>query len=276
MAEFLKNELNRNSAVRLRSLGALCGEIHLSGVVGGSVTDARSGTIRAVLLDLGGPVLDEAAEYKSWEAFLVGALQAEGIPADAVAFAREVRAAIARCDPNAHLAAVWNFVRPDVDRFSRICNAFREHRRAFTADPRGVCVRPEAKEIIPALAAQYALGIAANQPITVLALLEEAGLLGHFRWQHVSEGMGIAKPAPLFFQMILDGLGVEPKEAVMVGDRLDFDVFPAGLVGMKTVRVLVGPYAEQAPVSDLHVPNQTIHTLNELPTALHGLSREPV
>lgn len=227
--------------------------------------------VRAVLLDLGGPILDEAAEYGSWEAFLVGALQAGGISANADEFAQEVRAAIARCDPNAHLAAVWRFVRPDVERFRRLRDAFRDHRRAFIANPRGVRVRPEAGEVIPALAARHALAIAANQPTTVLALIEEAGLLGHFRWRHVSEGMGVAKPAPLFFRMILDGLGVEPAEAVMVGDRLDFDILPAKALGMRTVRVLVGPYAEQVAVSALHVPDQTIRTLAELPSALASL-----
>ncbi|HEU67800.1 MAG TPA: haloacid dehalogenase, partial [Candidatus Acetothermia bacterium] len=69
-----------------------------------------------------------------------------------------------------------------------------------------------------------------------------------------------------------DGLGVEPKEAVMVGDRLDFDIFPARLVGMKAIRVLVGPYAGQVAVSDLHVPDQTIRTLDDLPATLSQLA----
>jgi len=234
------------------------------------VTGARPRTVRAVLLDLGGPILDEAAEYGSWEAFLVGALRAEGIPADAARFAREVRAAISRCDPNAHLAAAWSFVRPGVEKFRRVRDAFREHRRAFTESPRGVCVRPEAEKIIPTLAARYALAIAANQPTTVLALLERVGLLAYFRWQHVSEGMGVAKPALLFFRMILDGLGVPAEEAVMVGDRLDFDVYPAKLLGMKTVRVLAGPYAGQEPPTPWHVPDQTVASLAGVPDAVAG------
>jgi len=224
--------------------------------------------IRAVLLDLGGPVLDEDAEYEAWARFLRGALAAEGIVVPEEEFAREVRVGIARCDPNAHLSAVWSFVRPDVDRFLRIRTAFREHSRALGATLPGVEVRPEAREVIPALAARYPLAIAANQPVTVLPLLEAAGLLRHFRWQHVSEGMGVAKPSPLFFRMVLDGLGVEPKEAVMVGDRLDFDIFPARLVGMKAIRVLVGPYAGQEPISPFHVPHRTVPTLSELASTL--------
>lgn len=228
-------------------------------------------TLRAVLLDLGGPVLNEDAEYASWETFLIKALGAGGIAVDPDGFAAAVHAAIARCDPNAHLAAVWSFVRPDVEVFRRVCDAFRQHGRAFLTNPRGVFVRPEAREVIPALAARYSLGIAANQPVTVLSLLEDAELLHGFHWQHVSEGMRVAKPAPLFFRMILDGLGVPAEEAVMVGDRLDFDVHPAKLLGIKTVRVLVGPYAGQQPPTPWHVPDRTVASLSEVPSALAEL-----
>lgn len=225
-------------------------------------------TVRAVLVDLGGPVLNEDAEYAAWARFLQEALAAEGIAVAGEEFAREVERGIGRCDPNPYLSAVWAFLRPDVERFRRIRNAFREHAQALAADLPGVEVRPEAQEVIPLLADQYLLAIAANQPITVCSLLERVGLLHHFRWRYVSEEMGIAKPSPLFFRMILDGLGVEAAEAVMVGDRLDFDVYPARLLGMKTVRVLVGPYAGQEPPTPWHVPERTVASLAEVPSAV--------
>jgi len=53
-----------------------------------------------------------------------------------------------------------------------------------------------------------------------------------------------------------------------VGDRLDCDVLPAKLIGMKTVRVLLGPYAEQVPISPLHTPDRTIRDLTELLSVL--------
>ncbi|MCX7750013.1 MAG: HAD family hydrolase [Candidatus Bipolaricaulota bacterium] len=227
--------------------------------------------IRAVLLDLGGPVFDEDAEYRSWTDFLLGALAAEGVVVSPEALAREVAEATARCDPHPYVSAVWTFVRPDLARFRRIRDGFREHTQGYWRDPRGAVLRPEAREVIPQLAERYALGIAANQPVAALRLLAEAGLLPLFRWPHVSEAMGVVKPSPLFFRMILDGLGVRPEEAVMVGDRLDYDVLPARLLGLRTVRVLVGPYARQEPISPLHVPDRTISTLTELPDALASL-----
>lgn len=227
--------------------------------------------IRAVLLDLGGPVFDEGAEYLSWTEFLLGALGAEGILVGPEEFARRVERMAAGCDSNPYLSAVWEAVRPDLARFRRIRDAFRAHARGFWEDLRGTIVRAEAREVVPVLAKRYILGVAANQPVGALRLLEEADLLRHFRWPHVSETMGVEKPSPLFFRMILDGLGVAPEEAVMVGDRLDYDVLPAKLLGLGTVRVLVGPYARQEPISPLHAPDRTISTLAKLPDALASL-----
>ena len=92
-----------------------------------------------------------------------------------------------------------------------------------------------------------------------------------FAFQLVSEEMGVSKPNPLFFQIILDFLGVEPKEAVMVGDRLDLDIFPAKFLGLRTVRVLVGPYTAQEPPAPDYEPDLTITSLAELPEALAKL-----
>ena len=230
--------------------------------------------IRAVLLDLGGPVLNEDAEYASWDDSLVQALRTDGVPVGSGEFRRVVHQAVRSCDSNPWLSALWHFTQPDLVRFARLRQAFRVHAQAFLEDPEGVFVRDEAKRTIPELALAYKLALAGNQPATVLRLLEDAELLRHFHWPYVSEQMGVAKPVPLFFRMILDGLGVEAQEAVMVGDRLDHDVFPARLVGMRTVRVLVGPYAKQEPPSPLHVPHATVQSLAELPVRLKTLEQD--
>ena len=57
----------------------------------------------------------------------------------------------------------------------------------------------------------------------------------------------------------------------MVGDRLDNDVYPAKLLGLKTVRVLTGPYALQRPLTPFHEPEATISTIAELPRAVAQL-----
>lgn len=67
----------------------------------------------------------------------------------------------------------------------------------------------------------------------------------------ISGEIGHWKPSPKAFQHVLDHLGVQPREAVMVGDSLDFDILPARALGMRTV--LVDPMGTAHPAADLVV-----------------------
>ena len=53
-----------------------------------------------------------------------------------------------------------------------------------------------------------------------------------------SEEVGVAKPDPRIFQHALDELGVDPNDAMFVGDRLETDVQGAANLGMTTVQAL--------------------------------------
>ena len=53
-----------------------------------------------------------------------------------------------------------------------------------------------------------------------------------------SEEVGALKPQPEIFLYARDRLGVEPENAIFVGDRLDTDVQGAARVGMTTVQAL--------------------------------------
>jgi FMN phosphatase YigB (HAD superfamily) len=227
--------------------------------------------IRAILLDLGGPVFNEDAEYARWTEIILSELREAGIRVSAEEFQKVLEEELERCEPNPWVSALWRFVRPDLERFRKILAVFRAQNAAFQKELPGVVIRPEAAAAIPQLAERYLLGLAANQPPRALSILEEAGLLRYFAWREVSDTMGIAKPSPLFFRMILDGIGVKPEEAVMVGDRLDHDIFPAKLLGMKTVRVLLGPYRRQLPILPSYEPDCCISDLSGLPKALEDL-----
>jgi len=224
--------------------------------------------IRAILLDLGGPVFNEDAEYARWTEIILSELRETGIGVNAEEFQKVLDEELKKCEPNPWLSALWRFVRPDLEKFRKVLGVFRAQNAAFQKGLPGVVVRPEAARIIPPLAERYILALAANQPPRALSLLEEAGLLRYFAWKEVSDTMGIAKPSSLFFRMILEGIDVAPEEAVMVGDRLDHDIFPAKLLGMKTVRVLLGPYRHQEPPTFLYVPHVSIPDLSQLVGAL--------
>lgn len=58
--------------------------------------------------------------------------------------------------------------------------------------------------------------------------------------------MHFAKPDPAYYAEILGRIGVEPDEAVMVGDSVENDMLPAALVGMNTFQIDHGASASSA------------------------------
>jgi FMN phosphatase YigB (HAD superfamily) len=80
-----------------------------------------------------------------------------------------------------------------------------------------------------------------------------------------SERWGVEKPAPVFFERIVDECGAAPEEIAYVGDRVDNDVRPAKRAGMVAVHVRRGPwgYLHDPPAEAIR-----IGSLAELPAVL--------
>ncbi len=225
--------------------------------------------LKAILIDVGGPLVDEDDFFRQADRLILEELAQAGRTVTAEEYARVLRDYTVRCSPNPRGMALWHFLRPDLAGFKRGREALRRAIEEWEATR----TRPGAGEALAELAGRYKLALAGNQRAKVKELLRREGILGYFSFGLVSEEMGVTKPDPLFFRMILDSLeaGLRPEEAVMVGDRLDLDIFPAKLLGLKTVRVLVGPYAQQEPPTPFHEPDLTIGSLAELPKALARL-----
>jgi len=69
-------------------------------------------------------------------------------------------------------------------------------------------------------------------------VLERQGLVERVDAIVLSSEVGKRKPHPAIFERALTELGVEPAEALLVGDRLDTDVVGAAALGIPTVQAL--------------------------------------
>jgi putative hydrolase of the HAD superfamily len=67
---------------------------------------------------------------------------------------------------------------------------------------------------------------------------EELGVAARMDVMVFSTDIGVRKPDPAIFLRALEQLGVDPIDALYVGDRLDVDVQGAANVGMTTVQAL--------------------------------------
>ena len=72
---------------------------------------------------------------------------------------------------------------------------------------------------------------------TLRIILEQLNLAKYLSVQTFSDEVGLRKPRPEIFECTLRALGVEPSEALHVGDMLDSDIVGARDFGMRAVHV---------------------------------------
>ena len=70
------------------------------------------------------------------------------------------------------------------------------------------------------------------------------GIVDFFDEVVTSEEFGLGKPNVEFFEYGIKKMGLNPDEAVYVGDRIDRDIIPANKVGMCAIRILKGKYRD--------------------------------
>lgn len=65
--------------------------------------------------------------------------------------------------------------------------------------------------------------------------MDEFGISNYFDMIIASDEVGVTKPNLEIFERVIKLVNLNPEDCVMVGDRLDNDIFPANKIGMKTI-----------------------------------------
>ncbi|GAG66762.1 unnamed protein product [marine sediment metagenome] len=86
--------------------------------------------------------------------------------------------------------------------------------------------------------------------------LKRLGIFKYFDFTIYSSDVGVRKPEPKIFKVVLEKLKVSPDEAIFVGDRLYDDIKGAKSVGMTAILKEKRPYTgEEEIVPDLVIKN---------------------
>jgi len=118
--------------------------------------------------------------------------------------------------------------------------------------------------VLQSLSQKYKLGIIANQTDGLVGRLSSLGISKYFSFVISSWDYHIMKPDVKLFKAALEQSGYNASETVMVGDRLDNDIFPAKSIGMKTIWIKQGFGGMQTPKSYEYFPDAKITDLSEL------------
>jgi FMN phosphatase YigB (HAD superfamily) len=208
-----------------------------------------------VVLDLGETLVDETSNWTRW---------AEYLGVSTLTFFAAIGAAIATRQPH---QGAFEYFWPGV--------SFAE--MVARRDAAGLGWRIDSSDLyddaLPALTALrdagYRLAVMANQPAEVTGFM---ATLPVDRYA-TSQGWGVSKPDPAFFERVVAEVGVPAEHIVYVGDRVDNDVIPARAAGMTAIHLRRGPWGIiQAEWPEAAQADARINGLMELPAVLRSLS----
>ncbi len=111
----------------------------------------------------------------------------------------------------------------------------------------------------------YSLGIITNGvAVKQWEKLIRLGLQHFFHSVIISSEVNVEKPDPAIFLKACAQLGVEPERAAFVGNDPRRDVLGANRVGMVSIRILQGKYADYQPREELERADFHISSLRDL------------
>ncbi len=101
----------------------------------------------------------------------------------------------------------------------------------------GSVLLPGAEALCRALAERYDLALVTNGvPYVQRRRLEASPLAPLFGERvYISGELGCRKPERIYFEKVLDGLGAEPWEALVIGDSLSSDIQGAANAGLDSI-----------------------------------------
>jgi HAD superfamily hydrolase (TIGR01549 family) len=212
-----------------------------------------------VFLDIGGVMYDDRIYARAWDQ----ALREAGASFSDEDFAAEYAACRSAQSGSFRRRLADRFLGPgaDVEALERIAA------RYWTYPP--TALYADVRPTLDALrTAGYRLGVIANQPSEVRGALRRDGLDAFFDTWGVSDDLGVHKPDPRLFELALQTARIDGAAAVMVGDRLDYDVRPARQAGMRAVWMLRGEAPDDPTPEQLSEADASIDGLGELPSTL--------
>lgn len=124
-------------------------------------------------------------------------------------------------------------------------------------------------DVLPCLEAvrEHQLGVVSNgNSYQQRQKLQRLGIHDRFTCVVLSEEVGYAKPDARIFLRACEQAGVDPRQSVHVGDRMDVDAFGASQAGLRAV--WLNRMAAKAPALDHDFT--IIGTLAELPALVGG------
>jgi HAD superfamily hydrolase (TIGR01549 family) len=227
-------------------------------------------SIEAILWDVGGPIIREDEMNPKWEVALIeAATEVSGTSISRETFERINRDTVQSFAPFAFRTIMYRLVGEVDTLYEAGLARFKELIPQYSTE-----VQPGIRELLAELAERLPMVVVANQSRGLKERLDEIGIGNYFKLILGAGDIGMIKPDTRIFLRALNHLKVEPEHALMVGDRIDNDVVPAKMIGMKTLHLKTGWHADQKPRTPDEQPDWSVESVEQMISTLHDLTNK--
>ena len=231
--------------------------------------------LHAICFDLGGTLWDDyPTELHHWE-LLAAICWRHGIEvrlSELVSLSEQV---VQTYCPSLTRSMVWRLVEGDKERYQEIVDelvtASLSMLNSESEFKRLNPLFPGVHELLEELARDFKLAIVSQNFAEAEQAMEWHGIRQYFEHTSLSAREKLFKPDPRLYVYTCEALGVDPAHCMMVGDRLDNDIWPANRLRMHSVRVLADPYRIQQPRYLADAPDHTVAKIVELADVVANL-----
>ena len=227
--------------------------------------------ITTVLLDAGGVILDES-EHEEVRAQIAVEILGTVIPGYSIdTYYADVEEAVNCFCPSVYQYVFWKSVRGNRSLFDQLyASYFDEWQKR--KPPLKLTLGFESE--LSAICQNFEVGIAGQYGQELLEFLEERAILDCFTHRLTQDDFSTTKPDPRFYEQTVKACGGHPQLCIMVGDRIDKDIIPAKLLGMRTILIRVGLHKNQRPRIPFEVPDAELDGVLGLAEAIRRVAGE--
>jgi putative hydrolase of the HAD superfamily len=123
-------------------------------------------------------------------------------------------------------------------------------------------ISPEVKKVVATLSKNHTLAMISNNCSNFsLELLKKVNLYNLFKFIVFPSELNSTKPDERLFLDLMKKANVTAAESVVIGDRLDTDIYPANKVGITTIRITDSIFNLQSPECACEIPTYSVAKL---------------
>jgi HAD superfamily hydrolase (TIGR01549 family) len=216
--------------------------------------------IKNIFLDAGGVILDETEFEETSSKIISNIIKDYNVNYSIKNYWKDVDEAVYRFVPK-----VYDFILyKNINNLNDFRKIKAQYKNVLKQSNIKYKLMDGIQDFLKIFSGQYKIGILGQYGKDFRQYLEEIGLFQYFTFTEIQDDYKITKPDTRYFEAILEKCKCKPEESIMVGDRIDKDIIPAKMVGMKTIRVKIGIHKNQEPRTPDEISDLTVKNIEEI------------